>query len=80
MKWFHILIKKDYIWIWKAIDHNTRKLIGWECGDRSPQTLTKFLDRLNLWWAKRIYSDFMCVTLTWWEVSACVRENRTLTK
>lgn len=50
--------KKDHIWIWKAIDHNTRKLIGWQCGDRSSKTLTEFFDRLNLWRAKRVYSDF----------------------
>ena len=58
MKWFHISLKKDHIWIWKAINHNTRKLIGWECGDRSSKTLTKFFVRFNLWRAKRVYSDF----------------------
>ncbi|MGE9986168.1 IS1 family transposase [Desulfovibrio sp. SGI.169] len=58
MKWFHILLKKDYIRIWKAIDHNTRKFIGWQCGDRSSKTLTEFFDRLDLWRAKRAYSDF----------------------
>ena len=54
----YITKKKDYIWIWKAIDHNTRKFIGWQCGDRSSKTLTEFFDRLNLWRAKRVYSDF----------------------
>ena len=61
MKCIHILIKKDSIWIWKAVDHNSKKLLGWRCGDRSSKTLTSFFNEQNLWRAKRVYSDnYVC--------------------
>ncbi|MBQ4132815.1 MAG: IS1 family transposase [Desulfovibrionaceae bacterium] len=46
------------MWIWKAVDHNTKAFIGWKCGDRSSKTLTEFFDEQNLWQAKRVYTDF----------------------
>ena len=57
MKCIHILIKKHPIWIWKAIDHNSQKLLGWRCGDRGSKTLMDFFNNLNLWRAKKVYSD-----------------------
>ena len=50
-------MKKYPIWIWKAIEHNTQRLLGWYCGARSSKTLMEFFDKFNLWRAKRVYSD-----------------------
>jgi len=58
MRCIHILAKKkEPIWLWKAVDHHSGKLVGWKCGDRSSKTLTQFFDEQNLWQAKRVYSD-----------------------
>ena len=60
-KCIHILIKKNSIWIWKAIDHNARRLLGWRCGDRSSKTLMGLFDDFNLWQARRVYTDnYVC--------------------
>ena len=35
----YIANKKNKLWIWKALDRNTRHLIDWQCGGRNAQSL-----------------------------------------
>ena len=39
--------KRQKVWIWKALDHDTGRLIDWECGPRNSYTLNKLLVRLE---------------------------------
>ena len=57
MKCTTFYVKKQVIWIWKVLDHKTRRLIGWECGDRSSQTLNRLCDQQDLLRKKRVYTD-----------------------
>ena len=72
------ITKKDYIRIWKAIDHNTRKFIGWQCGDRSSKTLTEFFDRLDYGESKEYIPIFMYVMPRCGESTLATRETKYL--
>ncbi len=39
-------VKKNKLWIWKAYERNTGRLIDWELGNRDSQTLSRLLERL----------------------------------
>ena len=41
--------EKNKLWIWKAYDRNTGRLIDWELGNRDSQTLGRLLERLSQW-------------------------------
>ena len=41
--------KRIKLWIWKAIDNNSGKLLDWECGHRDTATLIKMVKRLAKW-------------------------------
>ncbi|WP_330202302.1 IS1 family transposase [Cyanobacterium sp. Dongsha4] len=47
--WHFIEFKKNKLWIWKAYDRNTNRLIDWELGKRDSETLKKLLIRLLKW-------------------------------
>ena len=49
--------KKNKLWIWKALDRNTRHLINWECGRRDKQTLEKLTTRLAALNVEMYYTD-----------------------
>ena len=42
-------VKKKKLWVWKAYDRNSGRLIDWELGSRDSQTLEKLLVRLLKW-------------------------------
>lgn len=44
--WHFIQSKKNKLWIWKAYERNTGRLIDWELGNRDSQTLSRLLERL----------------------------------
>jgi len=41
--------RKNKLWVWKAYDRNTGRLIDWELGNRDSQTLGRLLERLSQW-------------------------------
>ena len=47
--WHFIEKKKNKLWVWKAYDRNSGRLIDWELGGRDSQTLAKMLKRLLSW-------------------------------
>jgi len=47
--WHFIESKKNKLWIWKAYDRITRRLVDWELGSRDSETLDKLLKRLAEW-------------------------------
>ena len=47
--WHFIEKKKNKLWVWKAYDRNSGRLIDWELGGRDSQTLEKMLKRLLAW-------------------------------
>ena len=47
--WHYLGSKKHKIWIWKAYQRETDKIIDWECGARDKKTLQKLMDRLSKW-------------------------------
>jgi insertion element IS1 protein InsB len=49
--------KRQKLWIWKALDHDTGQLLDWECGRRDKATLQKLVDRLVQWDVKLYCTD-----------------------
>ncbi len=39
--------KARKLWIWKALERGTGRLIDWECGERDQATLDRLLGRLE---------------------------------
>jgi IS1 family transposase len=38
MNWKPLLLKKNKIWIWTAVDHFSQGILGWVLGDHSAET------------------------------------------
>ena len=55
--WHYIQNKKNKLWIWKALDKNTRHLLDWECGNRDKDTLEKLTARLAVVNVEMYYTD-----------------------
>jgi insertion element IS1 protein InsB len=49
--------KPRKLWIWKAFERGTGRLIDWECGDRSQATLDRLLGRLEAWGVRLFCTD-----------------------
>ena len=49
--------KTRKLWIWKALERATGRLIGWECGDRDRVTLERLLGRLEPWGVRLFCTD-----------------------
>jgi insertion element IS1 protein InsB len=49
--------KTRKLWIWKALERGTGRLIDWECGDRDRVTLERLLDRLEPWGVRLFCTD-----------------------
>jgi insertion element IS1 protein InsB len=47
--------KTDKLWIWKAWDRASGRLVDWECGGRDRATLERLLARLKQDWNARLY-------------------------
>ena len=54
----HFLQRKDTkVWIWKACDRATGRLVDWECGDRDERTFRRLFERLARWKVRLFCSD-----------------------
>jgi insertion element IS1 protein InsB len=49
--------KTRKLWIWKALERATGRLIDWECGDRDRVTLDRLLSRLEPWGVRLFCTD-----------------------
>jgi IS1 family transposase/transposase-like protein len=55
---WHFLQRKDNkVWIWKACDRATGRLIDWEGGDRDERTFRRLFERLARWKVRLFCSD-----------------------
>ena len=55
---WHFLQRKDNkVWIWKAYDRATGRLVDWECGDRDERTFRRLFERLARWKVRLFCSD-----------------------
>ena len=50
-------IKKNKLWIWKAISRQTGRLIDRECGNRDAFTLQRLMERLKKLNVDKFYTD-----------------------
>src|SRR3954467_325821 len=41
--------KADKLWVWKARDRSTGRVVDWECGRRDAATLSRLLERVERW-------------------------------
>jgi insertion element IS1 protein InsB len=55
--WHYLKRKRQKLWIWKALDHDSGQLLDWECGRRDKVTLKKLVDRLAQWDVKLYGTD-----------------------
>ena len=62
--------KRCKLWIWKAIDSYSDKLIDWECGHRDTETLKKMANRLDKWDVLFYFTD------KWESYAAIFPENK----
>jgi insertion element IS1 protein InsB len=49
--------KAHQLWIWKAFERDTGRLIDWQCGARDRATLDRLLGRLERWGVRLFCSD-----------------------
>jgi IS1 family transposase len=49
--------KASKLWIWKALERGTGRLIDWECGGRDQATLERLLGRLGPWGVRLFCTD-----------------------
>jgi insertion element IS1 protein InsB len=49
--------KRHKLWIWKALDAVTGRLLDWECGRRDKATLQKIVERLAHWEVTIYHTD-----------------------
>src|SRR5688500_1449699 len=55
---WHFLQRKDNkVWIWKAYDRATGRLVDWECGDRDERTFRRLFQRLARWKVRLFCTD-----------------------
>src|SRR3954453_9409687 len=62
--WHFLKKKSNKLWLWKARDRATGRLIDWELGGRDKATLERMLERLKRWRGR-----FYCAG--GWEAGAC---------
>lgn len=49
--------RSQKLWIWKAYERDTARLIDWECGARDQATLDRLLARLERWGVRLFCTD-----------------------
>jgi len=59
--WHYLHCKKNKVWIWKALNRDTGKLIDWECGGRDEKTFRRLLTRLQRWKVRLFCTDYYIV-------------------
>jgi len=55
--WHYVGFKANKLWIWKAVDRATGRLIDWQCGDRSEAAAGALLERLQAWSVRLFCTD-----------------------
>ena len=51
---WHYLKKSNKLWVWKARDRASGRVVDWECGGRDAVTLSRLLERVERW-SPRLY-------------------------
>jgi insertion element IS1 protein InsB len=46
---WHFLKKANKLWVWKARDRASGRVVDWECGGRDAATLSRLLERVERW-------------------------------
>lgn len=59
--WHFLGCKSTKVWIWKASNRDTGKLIDWECGGRDAETFRRLLTRLQRWKVRLYCTDAFVV-------------------
>ena len=59
--WHFLNCKSNKVWIWKAYNRDTGKLIDWECGGRDAETFRRMLTRLQRWKVRLYCTDSFVV-------------------
>jgi insertion element IS1 protein InsB len=49
--------KTDKLWVWKARDRASGRVVDWECGGRDAATLSRLLERLERWGVRLYCAD-----------------------
>src|SRR4051812_43041460 len=47
--WHFLKKKTNKLWVWKARDRATGRVVDWECGGRDAATLSRLLERVERW-------------------------------
>src|SRR6187455_3404680 len=47
--WHFLKKKSNKLWVWKARDRATGRVVDWECGGRDAATLSRLLERVERW-------------------------------
>ena len=47
--WHYLKKKACKLWVWKARDRASGRVVDWECGGRDAATLTRLLERVERW-------------------------------
>ena len=55
--WHFLHVKKNKLWIWKALSRETGQLIDWDCGNRDASTFQRLMHRLKRWNVKVFHTD-----------------------
>ncbi|HEY9016553.1 MAG TPA: IS1 family transposase [Gemmatimonadales bacterium] len=55
--WHYLKKKSNQLWIWKAWDRATGRLVDWECGGRDAATAQRLIERLNRWRTRLYCAD-----------------------
>src|SRR4029079_12201152 len=55
--WRFLKKKANKLWVWKARDRATGRVVDWECGRRDAATLERLLDRVERWGARLYCPD-----------------------
>ncbi|MCW2243137.1 IS1 family transposase [Azospirillum canadense] len=60
--WHDLGGKAQKLWIWKAYDRDSGRLIDWECGKRDEATFRRLYERLQCWGACLFCTDQFAVS------------------
>ena len=47
--WHFLKKKRNKLWVWKARDRASGRVVDWECGGRDADTLSRLLERVERW-------------------------------
>ena len=55
--WHYLKKKSNRLWVWKAWDRATGRLVDWECGGRDKATCERLIERLKRWRTRLYCAD-----------------------